>query len=83
MVDVHLQFESQEEFEEFIKGLNNATISYKCIISSVVLGLEIPHMFEKLTTVPEESLDSQFKLLRETVKKLDNINENIKEDQKK
>lgn len=71
---IELEFKDLEEYSEFISALNNATLAYQIIIQSIILGVDVPLVFNKLAeTKTEEELKARLALLTSKYSDLEKI----------
>ena len=77
---IELEFKDLEEYSEFVSALNNATFAYQKVIQCIILGVEFPSAFDKLTeTKTEEELKTRLALLISKYNDLEKIEEYLLE----
>jgi hypothetical protein len=60
-----------------VDAINNAAIAYGDIVSSLILGCEVPQKFQPLAKLDEEELTKRFNCLKNIYKQLEEIEKNI------
>lgn len=66
-----------DNLSRFIDGFNNAILAYQNVVSSIILGCEIPQKFEPLTAVDEDILLQRKKDLAKVYEQLIEIEKSI------
>lgn len=59
------------------KAINNATATYGEIISTIMLGCEVPNRFAPLAQLSDEELTKRFNCLKSICEQLEEMENNI------
>ena len=57
----------------FAKALNNATISYDIVVSSILFGCDIPSKLEPLRNLSDDELAKRVRCLKDVYKQVEEL----------